>query len=163
MVPNASQSNFDGDDDGDACDQDDDNDGVLDADDLCRKGALDWLSISQNDHDGDGCKDAIEDADDDNDGVYDFADMCSTGTLAWTSNGQTDYDGDGCSDADEDVDDDNDGICDATQLDDLGACIVSTVEVDLCPTSSLTFTSSDSNDADRDGCCLLYTSPSPRD
>ncbi len=152
MVPNASQSNFDGDDDGDACDQDDDNDGVLDADDLCQKGALDWLSISQNDHDGDGCKDAIEDADDDNDGVYDFADMCSTGTLAWTSNGQTDYDGDGCSDADEDVDDDNDGICDATQLDDLGACIVSTVEVDLCPTSSLTFTSSNSNDADRDGC-----------
>ncbi|DAC58642.1 MAG TPA: hypothetical protein D7I08_03645, partial [Candidatus Poseidoniales archaeon] len=32
------------------------------------------------------------------------------------------------------------------------ACTVSTVEVDLCPTSSLDFTSSLSNDADRDGC-----------
>ena len=33
-----------------------------------------------------------------------------------------------------------------------GECIVSSVDVDLCPTSSLSFSSSLSNDADRDGC-----------
>ena len=151
-VPNASQLDFDGDESGDACDEDDDNDGVQDVDDACQQGDLGWSSDAQADHDSDGCRDAGEDMDDDNDDVYDFADMCATGALSWTSTKVTDYDEDGCQDAGEDVDDDNDRICDGTLTDEAWACTVSTVEVDLCPTSSLDFTSSLSNDADRDGC-----------
>ena len=152
MVPNASQLDFDTDGLGDACDEDDDGDSVLDLNDTCQQGALMWTSDAQSDHDGDGCRDSVEDADDDNDGVYDFADTCAAGQLGWASSSATDYDGDGCQDAGEDVDDDNDGICDGTLTDDIALCVVSTVEEDLCPTSSPGFTSSVSNDADRDGC-----------
>ena len=151
-VPNASQLDFDGDNTGDACDEDDDGDGLLDVDDACERGELNWTSNPQTDYDGDGCRDSNEDTDDDNDGVYDFADLCASGALSWQSTATTDYDGDGCQDAGEDVDDDNDRICDGTVTDDAWACTISTVEVDVCPTSSLDFTSSLSNDADQDGC-----------
>ena len=63
---------WDGDDyDNDGCrdgypeEQDSDNDGIIDSDDQCKMGTLDWLSnfipgIGEvTDHDGDGCKDKI--------------------------------------------------------------------------------------------------------
>ena len=54
--------------DGDGCrdateDLDDDNDGVLDADDTCQKGDLDWQSVNSTDSDADGCRDLTEDLD----------------------------------------------------------------------------------------------------
>ena len=59
---------------------DDDNDGVLDTDDLCRKGNLGWgPSALANDNDADGCEDATEDLDDDNDGSLDTVDQCPSG------------------------------------------------------------------------------------
>ena len=106
-------------------DNDDDDDGVLDAADACERGPG-WTSNLQSDHDTDGCLDSAEDTDDDNDGVYDFADACPKGAIAWSSTALTDYDGDGCEDAGEDADDDNDRICDTTPADDAWACTIST-------------------------------------
>jgi ferredoxin len=67
----ADQTDTDGDAQGDVCDPDDDNDGLLDASDNCPTGAG-----AGADTDGDGCKDAGEDSDDDNDTVGDGADAC---------------------------------------------------------------------------------------
>ena len=99
----------------------------------------------------DGCEDASEDFDDDNDAVIDIRDDCPVGEMAWLSTDLTDYDGDGCQDMSEDYDDDADSICDEgtnTGWD----CIVSSMGSDLCPQSSLSFTSSMTSDADQDGC-----------
>ena len=43
-------------------DDDDDNDGILDSNDSCPRGALNWLSNSTTDIDSDGCQDMTEDA-----------------------------------------------------------------------------------------------------
>lgn len=104
----------------DGVDEDDDDDGVLDGDDLCPRGAL-FLSRVQSDKDGDGCEDTTEDDDDDQDGVVDAMDACSPGVSWWTSNLTTDLDGDGCHDGLEDPDDDGDGVDD---------------DVDQCPRTS---------------------------
>ncbi|RJU95549.1 MAG: hypothetical protein DWC00_05005, partial [Candidatus Poseidoniales archaeon] len=151
-IANPLQANFDNDTLGDVCDYDDDNDTVLDSDDQCAQGYLDWTSTALTDHDGDGCNDSTEDIDDDNDGIIDSSDLCSIGALSWQSTSSTDYDSDGCQDATEDLDDDNDRICDGTESDNVWACTPSTASVDLCPTSSLSFFSNIGNDADRDGC-----------
>ena len=80
------QKNTDSDMAGDACDPDDDNDGVLDDDDDCEKSQLSFTSVTPidfasdpsvpaTDADGDGCEDdSTEDTDDDNDGEPDIAD-----------------------------------------------------------------------------------------
>ena len=72
-------------------------------------------------------------------------------TLDWLSTSGTDYDQDGCQDMGEDQDDDDDGICDGG-LNITGLCVASSVGTDVCPTSSLSFTSMPSTDADQDGC-----------
>ena len=84
-VSNPTQANTDGDDKGDACDSDDDNDGITDNfPDLCpRGGEFNWTSMqdtsnpsASTDWDNDGCKDDVEDPDDDNDQVLDVNDIC---------------------------------------------------------------------------------------
>ena len=110
---NSNQSNFDSDIKGDACDTDDDNDGLHDVLDDCQYGFLNWnQSNTSLDHDADGCKDIEEDADDDNDGVLDENDNCPSGVLDWVVDNSSDLDGDGCRDIDEDTDDDGDSILD---------------------------------------------------
>ena len=152
FIANALQANFDNDSTGDACDADDDNDSILDVDDQCIRGQLEWTSTLLNDHDGDGCFDATEDLDDDNDAVNDGSDICPKGDTGWTSSGLTDYDSDGCQDSAEDVDDDNDRVCDASNLSSSWVCTPSTASVDLCPISPLGFSSNNQNDVDGDGC-----------
>jgi len=93
-------------------DNDDDNDGVSDANDFCPQGDVGWTTGRVTDHDSDGCYDALEDQDDDGDGVNDSEDDCPKGMVEWVSNGGSDYDGDGCLDSVEDGDDDGDGITD---------------------------------------------------
>ena len=127
-VSNPLQGNTDGDTQGDACDSDDDHDGITDnsPDDCPGGGAANWGSTqnfddpaNSTDWDRDGCKDDVEDADIDNDGVENDVDLCPRSSYqpprpTWTSDGQTDVDGDGCRDADEDTDDDADGFEDVS-------------------------------------------------
>ena len=114
-TPNANQSNFDSDLKGDACDNDDDNDGLHDAIDDCPYGVIGWNQSNVSlDHDADGCKDVEEDDDDDNDGINDSLDNCPSGHLDWVVDSSSDMDGDGCRDIDEDLDDDGDSIPDDT-------------------------------------------------
>ncbi|MGQ9573061.1 MAG: thrombospondin type 3 repeat-containing protein, partial [Dehalococcoidia bacterium] len=92
----------DGDGLGDACDPDDDNDTILDADDNCPL----VPNPSQEDMDGDGIGDACDDFD--GDGIVDADDNCPL----VPNPDQTDTDGDGKGDA-CDPDDDNDTVIDA--------------------------------------------------
>ena len=121
FVSNANQENWDRDEQGDACDYDDDNDGITDndGDDCPRGGAFNWTSDSLTDHDYDGCQDSHpEDIDDDNDGIFDINDACPFTSFPplrqwWISDYSSDNDGDGCRDADEDLNDDNDAFNDS--------------------------------------------------
>ena len=132
-VYNPSQSDYDGDLEGDACDEDDDNDLVIDGLDLCSLGELGWESNSLTDHDSDGCRDTFsEDSDDDNDGYADPFDSCPVGIVGVGN----DFDADGCKDA-EDLDDDNDGVLDGS---------------DACITGDLDWLSGTVTDHDSDGC-----------
>jgi ligand-binding sensor domain-containing protein len=103
VVANLAQVDTDADGRGDACDADDDGDGVLDAADLCPLVA----DRAQLNADGDAFGDAC-DLDDDNDGALDARDNCPLS--ANPDQGDVDLDGRGdrC-----DEDDDNDGVLDA--------------------------------------------------
>jgi hypothetical protein len=100
-VANPNQTNADGDAQGDACDPDDDNDGVTDENDAFPLDASEWV-----DTDGDGTGNNA-DGDDDNDGVPDATDAFPLDPLE-----SRDSDGDGTGD-NADPDDDNDGISDS--------------------------------------------------
>jgi hypothetical protein len=173
-TPNSNQSNFDSDLKGDACDTDDDNDGLHDVLDDCGYGVTEWnQSNTTLDHDADGCKDIEEDPDDDNDGVLDNVDNCATGVLDWVVDLASDLDGDGCRDVDEDTDDDNDGVLDVDDncqfdsninqedFEDDGVGDICDGDddgdgiddaVDDCAQGALNWTSAVQTDKDNDGC-----------
>ena len=97
---------------GEAEDPDDDEDGIADGLDDCRRGdigvaeRLHRLRLGR-------LPGQREDTDDDNDGVTDESDDCQTGNLDCISGPGTDHDLDGCwDDTSEDEDDDNDGLAD---------------------------------------------------
>ena len=132
-VYNPSQADHNGDSLGDACDDDDDSDTVLDGSDGCPLGEMGWISSTITDHDGDGCKDSTEeDGDDDNDGYSDQVDDCPLGVIG----AENDYDADGCKNS-EDNDDDNDGVNDGS---------------DQCPMGTIDWLSGTVTDHDGDGC-----------
>ena len=149
-ISNPSQSNTDGDAQGDDCDSDDDNDGITDnsPDSCARGGEANWQSTqdfdnpaNSSDWDRDGCKDFTEDNDIDNDGVENGQDSCPRSSYSpprpnWVSDAITDVDGDGCRDADEDDDDDGDGFEDVQ---------------DDCPTTIGTSTLGEEGCLDSDG------------
>ena len=144
-VQNTDQLNYDLDGFGNACDDDDDNDGITDEyDTQCPLSSpIGFVSDATTDHDGDGCADASEDDDDDNDGYSDSFEQdmdCPKGFTDWEAgNTSLDRDQDGCHDAEEDLDDDGDGF-----LDDVN---------DLCHgVNSIVFDASTWMDIDLDGC-----------
>lgn len=99
-IPNTDQVDFDSDNQGNLCDNDDDNDGHADASDAFPLDPTEW---SDNDSDGVGDN---RDTDDDNDGVPD-ADEPSSGTNPMVF----DTDGDGVSDSQDPCPTDNTNAC----------------------------------------------------
>ncbi|MEC8363369.1 MAG: thrombospondin type 3 repeat-containing protein [Candidatus Thermoplasmatota archaeon] len=156
-VANSNQLNYDGDANGDVCDDDDDNDLVSDIEDDFPLDPLESVDSDNDgigdkadtDDDGDGTNDgqdafpldSSEDTDTDGDGVGDNADTDDDGdgthddwdAFPLDSSEDTDYDGDGVGD-NSDSDDDNDGVMDY---------------IDSCPRS---FIGHSLNDYDYDGC-----------
>ena len=106
-VFNTDQVNTDGDSEGNACDSDDDNDGVADASDAFPLDATESV-----DADGDGIgnnADSTPNGDTDSDGVDNLADNCASISNADQLNTDGDSEGNAC-----DSDDDNDGVADTS-------------------------------------------------
>jgi hypothetical protein len=99
-IPNPTQHDFDGDQLGDECDLDDDNDGIIDKED-----AFDYNPTEWADFDSDNIGDNT-DIDDDNDNIIDKIDAFDYDPTEWA-----DFDFDGIG-SNQDTDDDNDGILD---------------------------------------------------
>ena len=121
-IPNSEQKDYDGDGQGDVCDDDDDNDGVNDVDD-----AFPLDETETTDTDGDGLGNNYADDDDDNDGVPDSEDNApldptndsdgdgvpnNEDDLPLNESETIDTDGDLIGN-NEDQDDDNDGVDDS--------------------------------------------------
>jgi hypothetical protein len=149
----------DGDKSPDCVDGDDDQDGVLNENDDCRAGELNWTSstisaeegVPATDNDSDGCKDygtttdeQGEDKDDDNDGYSDEVELgCADTNPLDASSTPEDFDNDKIPDCD-DPDDDNDGINDVD---------VHGEKLDECAQGQIDWDSDNpANDYDGDGC-----------
>ena len=105
---NVDQKDFDGDGIGDACDLDQDQDGIVEVD-VCPFSVGEkysgWVSNAKEDNDGDGCRDIDEDLDRDNDDIVNDKDNCPN----INNRDQRDTDNDGIGEV-CDTDKDNDGI-----------------------------------------------------
>jgi hypothetical protein len=105
---NTDQTDTDGDGPGDACDTDDDNDGLADGSDNCPVNANTDQLDTDHDFIGDAC-DPVADPDTDEDGVPDKLDNCPLISNADQAMADADGTGDVCDD-----DDDGDGVADAS-------------------------------------------------
>ena len=121
-IANAGQENFDGDNLGDVCDDDDDNDGMSDAFELTYAAILDPFDGTDAGLDPDiddlsnlqefiGNTNPTIAEDGDNDGIKDISDNCPTDSNAAQTDTDFDGEGDAC-----DVDDDNDGMPDSFEI-----------------------------------------------
>ena len=119
VTANAGQSNFDGDTQGDVCDNDDDNDGVADGSDL-----FPFNPAESIDSDSDGTGNNA-DPDDDNDGTPDVSDAFPLDAAE-----SLDTDGDGIGN-NADGDDDGDGAADTVDTDPLNAAVSTEIHLPL--------------------------------